>query len=457
MKERLQKHLARAGLGSRRYCETLIEQGRVAVNGVLVDRVGFSVDPERDEIAVDGETIDREALVYYLLHKPKGFVCSSRPQGVSRSALELVKSKRGERLFSVGRLDEQSQGALILTNDGEFSNRIIHPRYGVEKTYLVVVKGKPELAMLDKIRHGIHLAEGKTAPAKVHVVKKSRTHSLVKVTLHEGKNRHLRRIFARIGLPVSEIIRLQIGSISLGSLKPGHYRELKPGEIEALLDESRVGGSPREGDEGASDGLAADDGFTPVERVAPATTLPAFVKRRDGHRVDDRGPEGRRFENKRFAGKRPDGKRPDFKRPDGKRPDGQRFSGKRPDGKRPEGKRPEGKRPDGKRLDPRKAEGARPAAKRPFSPHGDRKPSTDRRSSTDRTTPTRPRGRFDDAKKPLRDRFPAGKPQRSARPGGPLANPPQNRAKRRPSDAERTNFPADDGSPFDAFDREPEE
>ncbi len=241
MKERLQKHLARAGLGSRRYCETLIEQGRVAVNGTVVDRVGFQVDPESDSIAVDGSTVKVESAVYYLLHKPKGFVCSNRPQGSSRSALELVRGRHGERLFCVGRLDEQSQGALLLTNDGEFSNRVIHPRYGVEKTYLVCVKGKPEGTMLDKIRKGVHLAEGKTAPAKVHVVKRSRSHSLIKVTLHEGKNRHLRRIFARIGLPVTEIIRLQIGSLSLGSMKAGQYRELKPAEIAGLLEESQPG------------------------------------------------------------------------------------------------------------------------------------------------------------------------------------------------------------------------
>lgn len=387
MKERLQKHLARAGLGSRRYCETLIEQGRVAVNGVLVDRVGFTVDPEVDQIAVDGETIAREALVYYLLHKPKGFVCSNRPQGDSRSAVDLVQSRKGERLFSVGRLDEQSQGALILTNDGEFGNRIIHPRYGVEKTYLVVVKGKPEATMLEKIRRGIHLAEGKTAPARVHVVKRSRSHSMLKVTLHEGKNRHLRRIFARIGLPVTEIIRLQIGSVTLGPLKPGHYRELKPAEIEALLDESRAEGRSPPSENGA---VAADVDFEPVERIArdsDSTERRARIaKPNAANGTDRRAPRKVGSERSSF-------------RPGPRRPGAREF---KPDRKGP-------------RFD------ARPHVHR-----GDRA------------------GR------------PGGKPTRGPRGGAPTRDHGSTKRRRFP-DAERTNFPADDGSPFSAFDREPEE
>jgi 23S rRNA pseudouridine2605 synthase len=366
LKERLQKHLARAGLGSRRYCETLIEQGRVSVNGTLVERVGFQVDPAADRIVVDGEPIEREAASYYLLHKPKGFVCSNRPQGNSRSVIDLVRGKKGERLFSVGRLDEQSHGALILTNDGEFSNRVIHPRYGVEKTYLVSVKGKPDPLMLDKIRRGIHLAEGKTAPATVHVVKRSRTHSLVKVTIHEGKNRHLRRIFARIGLPVTEILRIQIGSLALGRLKPGQYRTLSPGEVEALLDESRVGRTR------TTDAVDSDPN-------APA----------DGENAESGGEE-------RTIAPRP--------RPAPR--SGPRFGGG------------PGSRPN--------KNGTRPH-------HGRHKPVKSRGADSHR-------GR--DA------RF--GRPTKGPRPDN-------HRGGRRSAGGERTNYPGDDGAPFDAFDPESEE
>lgn len=274
MKERLQKHLARSGLGSRRYCETLIEQGRVRVNGKIIDRAGFQVDAEVDEIEVDGQEIAREEAVYYMLHKPKGFVCSSRPQGDSRTALALVESRHGERLFCVGRLDEESQGALLLTNDGEFSNRVTHPRYGVEKTYLVRVKGKPEGQILEKIRRGVHLAEGKTAPAKVHVIKRSRSYSLVKVSIHEGKNRHLRRIFARVGLPVTDIIRVQIGSVVLGNLKPGQYRALKPAEIESLMDDSQPRAATAAADESAPE--------HEIERIVAAPRSTGGAAKRPG-------------------------------------------------------------------------------------------------------------------------------------------------------------------------------
>jgi pseudouridine synthase len=282
--ERLQKHLARAGLGSRRYCETLIAERRVKVNGKIVDQPGHQVDPTNDRVEVDGNLVETEAAVYLLLNKPKGYVCSSRPQGDSRSVLELVRGKGGERLFSVGRLDEESQGALILTNDGEFSNRITHPRYGVEKTYLVCVKGKPEGGMLEKIRQGVHLAEGRTAPAKVHVVKRSRTYSLVKVSIHEGKNRHLRRIFAKVALPVTEIIRLQIGTLALGNLKPGQYRELKRSEIAMLL------GAAADGERPDWKGKRTRGADAPRDASEPKATAAARPVRSNALRPAARGP-----------------------------------------------------------------------------------------------------------------------------------------------------------------------
>lgn len=259
LKERLQKHLARTGLGSRRHCETLIAARRVSVNGFVVDQPGFQVDPAADAVMVDGSPIKAERPVYFLLNKPKGYLCTNRPQGGGRSAVDLVQTRRGERIFCVGRLDEDSQGALILTNDGEFCNRVIHPRYGIEKTYLVCVKGKPEGDMLESIKKGVYLAEGRTSVAKVHVVKRSRQVSLLKVTLHEGRNRHLRRVFAKVGLPVTDIIRVQIGSLSLGRLKLGQFRELRPHEVEALRNESEPGARPRRTRAGAAVGATERD------------------------------------------------------------------------------------------------------------------------------------------------------------------------------------------------------
>lgn len=234
MTERLQKVLARGGLGSRRKCEELIAARRVRVNGEIASEPGIRVDPIHDEVTIDGVPVESERAVHYLLHKPKGFVCTNRPRPGEKAAVSLVRAPEGQRLFTVGRLDEDSSGALLVTNDGAWANLLSHPRYGVPKTYRVTVRGKAEGEMLRLIREGIHLAEGRTAPAKIQVAKRSREWSALRVTLHEGKNRHLRRVFARIGLPVKEILRVAVGSVRLGRLKPGESRPLLPAEIETL-------------------------------------------------------------------------------------------------------------------------------------------------------------------------------------------------------------------------------
>ncbi len=244
MKERLQKVLARAGVGSRRRCEVLIAERRVRVNGAVVDRPGVKVDPAEDEISVDGSDIAIEKPHYVLLYKPKGFVCSSRPERGKPSVVSLVKLASGERLFCVGRLDEESHGLLLLTNDGEFGNHLTHPRYGVGKTYRVSVKGRADGPLLAKIQRGVWLAEGKTAPARVQVVKRLRELSILKITLSEGRNRHLRRVFARLGLPVIDILRVQIGPLALGRMRPGEWRELLPREVEQLRNASDARARP---------------------------------------------------------------------------------------------------------------------------------------------------------------------------------------------------------------------
>ncbi len=234
MIERLQKVLARGGLGSRRSCEELIAAKRVKVNGVVASEPGVRVDPAADEVTVDGVLVEFERPVYVLLNKPKGFVCTNRPTRGERSAVDLVTDRGGPRLFCVGRLDEESNGALILSNDGEFCNLVTHPRYGVAKTYRVVVHGKVEGDVLGEVQHGIHLSEGKTSPARVQVVKRTRNLSILRMTLREGKNRHIRRVFARVGFPVKEITRIAIGPVQLGRLPSGSYRLLSAEEVRDL-------------------------------------------------------------------------------------------------------------------------------------------------------------------------------------------------------------------------------
>lgn len=234
MSERLQKVLARAGLGSRRRCEELILEGRVEVNGEPVLRVGVRVDPARDDIRFDGEPIRLEQPVHFLLHKPRGYVCTLRPRRHEKAAVDLVRPPHGERLFTVGRLDRDSTGAILVTNDGDLAQLVGHPRYGIPKTYRVVVRGRADQQALAKVRKGVWLAEGRTQPAVVHVVKRAREFSLLKVTIREGRNRHLRRVFAKVGLPVVDLCRVAIGPVHLGRLEPGAYRPLTPEEIEAL-------------------------------------------------------------------------------------------------------------------------------------------------------------------------------------------------------------------------------
>jgi 23S rRNA pseudouridine2605 synthase len=244
--ERLQKVLARSGVGSRRFCESVIAEGRVRVNGRVVERPGTKVDPEKDEISVDGDPIRVERSLYFLLNKPKGVVCTNRPRSDEIAAAALVPAPAGERLFCVGRLDQDSEGALIVTNDGAFCNLVTHPRYGVAKTYLVRVRGRVEPGHVEALRRGVHLAEGRTAPPKIHVVKRGREASLLRLTLREGKNRHLRRILARVGLLVTDLVRLEIGEVRLGKLRSGESRNLSPEEVVALRHEaSRPGAASR--------------------------------------------------------------------------------------------------------------------------------------------------------------------------------------------------------------------
>jgi 23S rRNA pseudouridine2605 synthase len=232
-KERLQKILAAAGLGSRRGCERLIEEGRVEVNGRPAT-LGESADPAVDKISVDGAALpSTESLRTFALHKPRGVISSLAPQGNRATVRDLLPVKG--RFFPVGRLDKDSEGLILLTNDGDLAQQISHPRYEVEKEYRVLVAKRPAEEQLEIWRRGVVLEDGiRTAPMTVRVETPQGRGAWLRVVMHEGRKHELREIARRIGLPVVRIIRQKIGGLALGSLPPGQYRELTPPEIASL-------------------------------------------------------------------------------------------------------------------------------------------------------------------------------------------------------------------------------
>lgn len=226
--ERLQKVLARAGIGSRRRCEELIAEGRVRVDGVVA-RLGDKVDADTSEVEVDGVVVTvASGLVHYLLNKPAGVVTTAHdPQG-RPTVVELVPPE--PRVFPVGRLDLDTEGLLLLTNDGPLTHRLTHPSYGVEKEYLALVDGEPRRGDIRRLREGIELEDGMTAPARVAVVEPS----LLRITIHEGRNRQVRRMCEAIGHPVRRLVRTRIGPLVDRHLGPGQWRELTLDELRGL-------------------------------------------------------------------------------------------------------------------------------------------------------------------------------------------------------------------------------
>lgn len=226
--ERLQKTLARLGFGSRRVCDDLIEAGRVTVNGEVA-ALGRRIDLEHDEVAVDGVPVGvRPDLVYYLLHKPAGVVTTAADTHGRDTVVELVPLE--PRVFPVGRLDKDTEGLLLLTNDGELAHRLTHPSFGVDKEYLVHVEGAPSSAALARLRKGVELDDGVTAPAKVAALDTS----LLRIVIHEGRNRQVRRMCEAIGHPVVRLVRTRIGPLTDTSLKAGEWRPLTVEEVRAL-------------------------------------------------------------------------------------------------------------------------------------------------------------------------------------------------------------------------------
>jgi pseudouridine synthase len=230
--ERLQKILARAGLGSRRACEELIRQGRVAVNG-QVARLGQKADPEQDRIALDGKPVQvQKQHTYIALYKPVGVVSTARDTGDRQTVVDLVPSEA--RLYPVGRLDMLSEGLILLTDDGELALLLTHPRYRHPKEYSVRLAGCMSDQTIAQWRQGVLLDDGKTAPADVSVLRRETNSTWLRIVLYEGRKREIRRVAELLGHSVQELIRVRVGPVNLGHLKPGEWRYLSEHELAAL-------------------------------------------------------------------------------------------------------------------------------------------------------------------------------------------------------------------------------
>lgn len=234
MEERLQKLLAKAGVASRRGAEQLIRDGRIRVNGEVVTELGCKADPSKDVVTFEGKRLQFEQKIYVLLNKPAGYVTTmSDPQG--RPIVSDLLKNFPQRLFPVGRLDLETEGALLMTNDGELGNAILHPRFEVNKTYEAWVAGFPSAQQLEKLEHGIEIEGVLTQPAQVRILKRTKHQSLVEIVIHEGKKRQVRKMFQAINHKVMHLKRTAYGQLGLGSLAPGKYRILTTNDLKKVF------------------------------------------------------------------------------------------------------------------------------------------------------------------------------------------------------------------------------
>jgi 23S rRNA pseudouridine2605 synthase len=245
MKERIQKVLANAGVASRRAIEEMVQQGRVSVNGRVVTELPILIDPESDRVAIDDETVklkgkSSEHRVYLVMNKPKGVYSTNVAQGEQTRAIDLLPPDFPARVYPVGRLDAESKGLLLLTNDGELTNQLTHPRYGIPKTYRAMVDGFVKNELVDEMARGVWLADPKTGKGfktgrtHVRIVKRSRDKSQLELTLREGRNRQVRRMLARLGHKVRDLTRIKMGPLTLQGLGPGEFRPLTRREVREL-------------------------------------------------------------------------------------------------------------------------------------------------------------------------------------------------------------------------------
>ena len=232
---RIQKYIAEAGICSRRKAEELIQQGRVKVNGEILHEFGYQVT-DTDRIEVDGQEIcGFDKKVYYMMYKPVGYVTTVKDQFDRPCVMDLIGDDIKERIYPAGRLDYHTEGLLILSNDGEFVNTITHPKNEIEKKYIAVVNGTVKEENIEKLKRGVMVDKKKTAPAKVFLSEIFKDKCVVEITIREGRNRQVRKMFEAVGHHVIELKRVQIGPLELGNLKPGRIRKLNPNEVQALL------------------------------------------------------------------------------------------------------------------------------------------------------------------------------------------------------------------------------
>jgi len=234
LEERLQKVLAQAGVASRRACEELIAAGKVKVNGKVITQLGTKVNPAKDQIEVEGKKLPpSEDKVYLLLYKPTGYLSSVEDPKGRRTVINLLKGVKA-RVYPVGRLDYDTEGLLLLTNDGDLTYALTHPKHEVDKTYLAWVEGVPSAQSLEKLRQGVTLEDGPTAPARVRALDKREGHTLLEITIHEGRNRQVRRMCEHIGHPVVALQRAKLGFLTLEGVSKGKFRYLSAGEVRQL-------------------------------------------------------------------------------------------------------------------------------------------------------------------------------------------------------------------------------
>lgn len=235
MPERLQKYLARAGVASRRKCEELITQGKVEVDGKIITELGTVIDGSKSRVKVNGELVSLERPVCIVLHKPVSYVTTVEDPEGRRTVMDLLDGVT-ERVYPVGRLDYETSGLLLLTNDGDLTYRLLHPKFHVDKRYRATVLGMPEAEILRQLREGIQLDDGKTAPAEISVLRHHPKESVIEITIREGRNRQVRRMFEAVDHPVKRLKRTQFGPLDISQLASGHWRYLTPEEVRKLYE-----------------------------------------------------------------------------------------------------------------------------------------------------------------------------------------------------------------------------
>jgi len=271
---RLNHFLAKAGVCSRRAADELVAEGRVMVNGEIIREHGMRVDPADDDVRFDGVRLQPERSVYVLINKPKGVVCTNAAHEKKRRVVDLLPQIRG-RVFTVGRLDMDSEGLLMVTNDGAFAQEMTHPRYGVSKLYSIVVRGRIEDKDLTRARGGVWLSEGPTAGMEIKVDRLAKERTFLKVTLREGKNREIRRVFAKLGYPVTSLKRIRIGHLSLHGLSDGEWRFLQLDEVGKLRDLAREQPAEKPAARSPRRNVFADTGVGTRSRPQPKSGVKA--------------------------------------------------------------------------------------------------------------------------------------------------------------------------------------